>query len=87
MRKISCYNKIKQGDSSATIVLPKVEVKKINLTVKKISHANMRLSKYIGVRATIIGEDSNVKKIIKVSDPIKSNTGIGMLISSIKGVK
>ena len=47
----------------------------------------MRLSKYIGVRTTIIGEDSNVKKIIKVSDPIKSNTGIGMLISSIKGVK
>ena len=30
MRKISCYNRIKQGDSSATIVLPKVEVKKID---------------------------------------------------------
>lgn len=66
------------------VVTPKIEVKRQKYSSRRIPHISMRISQDIGVRTTIIDMDSSVKKIVEIINPIKSNTGIELLMSSIK---
>lgn len=84
--KITIGNNIVGGYKADVVVAPKIQVRTFDSPVRKLAHSSMRLSNVVGVKARIVANDPKVKKEIHISNPVKNNIGIDMLMSSIKGV-